>query len=818
MNTRTAIFCASVGLFFNSAKSDTFTVTKVDDTGAGTLRQAITDANAHANSLNPGNASDRIEFNIPGGGVHTIQPAAALPTITEAVTIDGYTQPGSSPNTNPTTMGLNTVLTIELSPTVFAGNGLDIAASNCTVRGLVINSFQSRSGIHIAGPSSQNNVIEGNFIGTDPTGTVARPNGGGGVFLENGPSNNTIGGTTPAARNLISGNSFIGVTVQGDTNIVQGNLIGTDVTGTLALGNSSRGINVQSGTGTLIGGTTVAARNIISGNSNASGIDTFASGSALTVQGNFIGTDVTGTIALPNSDDGVAVNTNNNVIGGLTATPGTPPGNLISASGTRSGVLVAGGSSNLIQGNIIGADITGTQPLGNHQRGINIVDNGGTPSHDNTIGGSDAHARNIIAFNGTACDGFGTGVSIGVNPGNISNAILGNSIFSNASLGIDLEAPGDTGCGVTPNDPGDADTGPNNLQNYPVITSVTNSGGSTSIVGTLNSTANTMFRVEFFANNATDPTGFGEGQSFLGFANVPTDNNGNASFNVTFPQVAGEPHITATATDPNGNTSEFSAAIGQLLNISTRMRVLTGDNVLIGGFIITGTDDKHVIVRGIGPSLTSQGVPGALQDPTLELHDSTGALLAFNDNWKDTQQVDIEATGIPPTNDLESAIVATLPANGSGYTAILRGKNDTTGVGLVEAYDLNRMVNSKLANISTRGFVDTGDNVMIGGFIAGNGLTKVIVRAIGPSLTSQGVPGALQDPTLELHDGSGATIASNDNWKDTQQAAIEATTIPPTDDRESAIVTTLAPGPYTAIVRGKNNTTGVALVEVYNIQ
>jgi hypothetical protein len=271
----------------------------------------------------------------------------------------------------------------------------------------------------------------------------------------------------------------------------------------------------------------------------------------------------------------------------------------------------------------------------------------------------------------------------------------------------------------------------------------------------------------------------------------------------------------------NGVTITITTVPSQLLNISTRMRVLAGDNVLIGGFIVTGSDAKKVIVRGIGPSLTSQGVPGALADPTLELHDSTGATIASNDNWKDTQQADIQATGIPPSNDLESAIVATLPANNSAYTAILRGKNNTTGVGLVEAYDLDQAANSKLANISTRGFVDTGDNVMIGGFIlgpSGASSAKVIARAIGPSLTASGVANALQDPTLELHDANGTTIASDDNWKDTQQSEIEATGIPPTDDRESAIVATLAPGNYTAIVRGKNNTTGVGLVEVYNLQ
>jgi Divergent InlB B-repeat domain len=248
-----------------------------------------------------------------------------------------------------------------------------------------------------------------------------------------------------------------------------------------------------------------------------------------------------------------------------------------------------------------------------------------------------------------------------------------------------------------------------------------------------------------------------------------------------------------------------------LANISTRLRVETGDNVLIGGFIITGTQDKKVIVRAIGPSLP---VPDALADPFLELHDGAGNLIQSNDNWVDSpnKQAIIDST-IPPSNDLESAIVATLPANSSAYTAIVRGVNDTTGVGLVEVYDLDQSVDSKLANISTRGFVETGDNVMIGGFIVlGSSSQNVIVRAIGPSLP---VPGALADPTLELHNGNGDVIAFDDNWKDSQQAEIEATTIPPTNDLESAIVATLDPGNYTAIVRGVNDTTGVALIEVY---
>ena len=393
--------------------------------------------------------------------------------------------------------------------------------------------------------------------------------------------------------------------------------------------------------------------------------------------------------------------------------------------------------------------------------------------------------------------------------------------------GIDLNRDG-----VTPNDPGDADTGPNNLQNFPVITSVANSSGSVNIIGTLDSLPSATYHLEFFGNDKVDPSHFGEGQSFLGSSDVTTNASGSASFDVTFPIAAGQ-KVTATATDADGNTSEFSLAlIPKLQNISTRLRVLTEDNVLIGGFIITGTTPKNVIVRAIGPSLSGLGVPGALEDPVLELHETVGAIdtiIASNDNWKSDQQAEIEATGLPPTDDLESAIVATLApvdpsvAGSGAYTAIVRGNAGGTGVALVEVYDLDDplSITSELANISTRGFVDTGDNVMIGGFIVGpTGVENatVVVRAIGPSLESAGVTGALQDPTLELHDSDGAIIASNDNWMDSpDKQTIIDDNLAPTNDKESALLATLAPGAYTAIVRGALDTTGVGLVEVYNL-
>ena len=252
------------------------------------------------------------------------------------------------------------------------------------------------------------------------------------------------------------------------------------------------------------------------------------------------------------------------------------------------------------------------------------------------------------------------------------------------------------------------------------------------------------------------------------------------------------------------------------VNISTRLLVGANDNVMIGGFIITGNTQKVVIIRAIGPSL---GIPGALQDPVLELHDSANNVVT-NDNWRSTQEQIIKDTTIPPSDDREAAIVIALdPGN---YTAIVSGKNGTTGIGLVELFDLGTATldsssKAQLAQISTRGNVLGGDNVMIGGFIITGATTKVIVRAIGPSLKNFGVTNACPDTTLELFNGSGTSLALNDDWRSTQEQAIKDTTVPPTDDKESAIVNSLAPGNYTAIVRGKNNATGVALVEVFGL-
>jgi hypothetical protein len=267
-------------------------------------------------------------------------------------------------------------------------------------------------------------------------------------------------------------------------------------------------------------------------------------------------------------------------------------------------------------------------------------------------------------------------------------------------------------------------------------------------------------------------------------------------------------------------TEGSSPAPVQPQNISTRLQVQTGDKVGIGGFIVTGTAPKNVLIRGLGPSLASSGLQGLLADPSLELHEPGGMILT-NNNWKDSQESQIAATGLAPGNDSEAAIVALLTPG--SYTAVLSGANSTSGIGLVEVYDLDADITSQLANVSTRGFVGTGDNVMIGGIIigpTGAADATVVVRGIGPSLAAAGVTGTLADPTLELHDGNGVIVATNDDWQDDPDQAdlLQGAGLAPSDPHESGIYTTLATGNYTAILQGKNSTTGVGLVEAYNLR
>jgi hypothetical protein len=476
-----------------SIYAKTITVTGTGDSlavdGLVTLREAIGAANTNApvGDAPAGDAGlDVINFNIAGGGVKTISPTSALPGITEPITIDGYTQPGAKANT--LAVGSDAVLLIELNGSGTTNvNGLTITAGNSTVRGLVINRFSYQA---ISLQTNGNNVIAGNFIGTNAGGTAGfpSPNNNVGVFVNS--ANNTIGGLTPADRNVISGNVLSGPggtgvyvsTVNATGNKLIGNYIGTDASGTIKVQNINSGVVISNASSNLIGGTTPAERNVISGNGS-----------------------------------------NGIVIGGIA-------------------------SNNQMMGNYIGTKADGVSPLGNNT-GVDVEG-----PINNTIGGTVAGAGNVIAFNNSF------GVFIGTQT--VNNAILGNSIYGNVhQLGIDLYSGA---FGVTPNDnnTGDADTGANNLQNFPVLTSVVSSGGTTTIQGTLDSAFNTQFRVEFFSG-----TQCGEARKFIGFSTVTTNASGLASFTFSIPTVslAGN-SIMATATDPKGNTSEFSDCASGIVN------------------------------------------------------------------------------------------------------------------------------------------------------------------------------------------------------------------------------------------------------------
>jgi GDSL-like Lipase/Acylhydrolase len=316
---------------------------------------------------------------------------------------------------------------------------------------------------------------------------------------------------------------------------------------------------------------------------------------------------------------------------------------------------------------------------------------------------------------------------------------------------------------------------------------------------------------------------FSDGARF-GFTNITTSAQDNSSANPDqfifwddkHPTTAAHFQIAQTAYD---SIATVPAPVAKPANIATRVFVDTNERISIAGFIVTGDIPKMVLIRGIGPSLVSDGVPNRLANPTLTLFDANNTTLQSNDDWKSSPDAgEITNTGIAPRDDLESAIIATLPPG--LYTAQLAGKDNTTGNGVVEVYDLDPAAASELANLSTRGFVGAGDNVMIGGVIIGSGDSAIMVfRAMGPSLAGSGISEPLQDPTIELHDQNGGLIAFNDDWKLPQIQAVQAVNLAPPDDRESVLVSPfLAAGSYTVIVRGKNDTTGIALVEAYRIQ
>jgi titin len=519
----------------------TFTVTTTNDSGPGSLRQAILDANATS-------GTDLIAFGIAGPGVHTISPLSALPTLTDdaGVTIDGYTQPAATPNA--LAIGDNALLLIEVNgvatgPSAF---GLRIQSSSNSIRGLVINGFGSlgSGGGAISIETGSDNRVTGCFLGTNATATTARPNEFGVVienpgFFPTGPVGTTLGGTMPADRNVISGNSSTGVVISlsASGTLVAGDYVGTDASGNMALGNGGGGVDVLATASASIGGVASGSGNLISGNTG-SGI--LIQAAEVTVEGNRIGTNATGSVALPNGTGVVVViGFSGIVVGGTNA----GAGNLISGNSVH-GVSLFRPLGARVEGNLIGTDLSGTASLGNGQDGVLIQ----TGFSSDPVGGT--VIGNVIAFNGAA------GVAVGSDRSSASSGdrITRNSIHDNDGLGIDLGSDG-----VTPNDPAGTDMGPNGLQNFVVLTSALSSGGVLTMSGTLDSTPDTTVTVELFSNSTCDPSGYGEGQSFLGAVSVTTDAAGRATFQANLPAPSGAAFLTTTATDPAGNTSEFSA-------------------------------------------------------------------------------------------------------------------------------------------------------------------------------------------------------------------------------------------------------------------
>lgn len=521
-----ALLCIVIGP--SIAFAATFTVTTNADSGAGSMRQAILDANALA-------GVDNIHFNIGAGGLQIISLTSPLPTIADTVNIDGTTQPGFAGTP---------IITLDGNDA--PGNGLILGGSGSTIRGLVIVDF-ANAGIAI---SSGGATIAGNYIGIDASGLVADGNGGAGIDVAGTSHGNIIGGTAAADRNVISANGigitfnsfrFIEFSSASSRNVVQGNIIGLDATGSNALGNASIGVRIVHGDNNRIGGTAPGAGNVIAGNAFG-GIVIFSNEPSLVgpadvatanvIEGNRIGTNGAGNVARPNGGNGVVLGgARGTTVGGTAA----GAGNIISGNGGDGIVLsVASGfrgfpsaEETVIQGNFIGTDSTGTLDIGNGSDGIALLF-----GRNNTIGGTAAGEGNTIRFNNH--DGI-------ADQSGSHNQFLGNSIDRNDGRGISGAVAG------------------------PVLTSATGIG-TTNVAGTFNRTPGRTFRIEFFNSPAADPSGFGEGATFLGFTNVTTDSSGNATIAASFPPVAAGTVITATATDlTTFDTSQFSNAIAMVV-------------------------------------------------------------------------------------------------------------------------------------------------------------------------------------------------------------------------------------------------------------
>ncbi|HKI19981.1 MAG TPA: Ig-like domain-containing protein, partial [Isosphaeraceae bacterium] len=594
----------------------TFTVTSTGDSGPGTLRQAIVDSNVQA-------GPNTIDFNIPGTGVQTIAPISALPAITTPVTIDGYSQPGAHPNTNGPRQGDNATLLIQLDGSNLAlslgsPTGLLVTGGGSTVRGLVIDDFYQ--GIDL---QSDGNTVFGNFIGTTPDGSAVAKGSANryqpyGIELEG--ANNQIGGSDPADRNVISGNSTA-IWVPNNParaatgNLAEGNLIGLDATGTKGIYGSD-GFDIESGSGMTIGGTASGAGNVISGIDGRAiyillvGPDSAAhqqngNGGCL-IEGNFIGTDVTGTALVHTTNPNTNQQFQGNRIGILIdyagyLEPQSPIPSTIGGTAAGAGNVISGNSGvamsinpdtvgTLVEGNFVGTDLTGTENLGNSGLGLALQ------SPASTIGGTAAGAANVFAYNHST-SGDAAGVVFGRNAS--GSSFLGNSVFGNGTEGFITEST--------------AAPAP------PVIASVTaTSDGKTLIQGTLKDAVNTSFRLEFFSNAVADPSGVGQGQTFLGAAEVTTDATGAASFSATVAAIpAGQGFVVATATDAANNTSGYSKEYvhTQVNPAPTMTKLVVPSSPVIVGQPVTLVAIVSATAGGVPPGSVIFTIDGVAQSP-----------------------------------------------------------------------------------------------------------------------------------------------------------------------------------------------------------
>jgi CSLREA domain-containing protein len=596
------------------------------------LREAINAANANSGF------TDTIAFSI-GTGVQTIQPSSVLPQITDPVIIDGTTQPGFA---GTPIIGLDGTNAGSSTST----HGLNITAGDSLVRGLVIYSF-SGNGIHLAGDGT---VIEGNYLGTNIAGTASSANRYGIQILS---ANNTIGGTTASARNLISGNFLSGIFINGASatgNQIQGNYIGLNAAGTSALPNEASGIVIGSADVNFIGGTAAGAGNIISGNAQR-GIS-LNNADSNQIQGNYIGVNAAGTAALPGQDYGVSIDaSSNNLIGGTSAAAR----NIISGN-TQNGIVIANleTSGNLVQGNYIGLNAAGTTSIPNGQNGV-LVDSGAI---NNTIGGTEAGAGNLISGNSSH------GVQV-ISDSAVGNRILGNSIYGNSALGINLGLDS-----VTANDAGDGDIGPNNRQNFPVLTTAFIDPDSIAISGTLNTTATTNLRLEFFVNDSCDAAGNGEGQTYLGFADFSSDGSGNVSFTVTFDTViTWGKFITATATGATSGTSEFSGCVRAI--DPTAITVNTISSISDA----QGCDLTHCSLR---EAVTLSNATAGTQKIVFNIASGGPANIRLNGKLTFTDTVIVDGTTQPGYDDVPLIEISPLnSAAANDHAFVIQGEAST---------------------------------------------------------------------------------------------------------------------------------------------